>query len=253
MSELFNELGQPIGFPLPNWQPPPFPARETLRGRFCQLEPLNPKKHALDLHYAFSTEPDPGQWTYLPYGPFPNLKAYQDWVQHASVQEDPLLFAIVDFRELKALGIAGYLRIAPEHGSIEVGHLAYAPTLRRTAAATEAMFLLMELAFGLGYRRYEWKCDSLNANSCRAAQRLGFKFEGTFRQATVYKGRNRDTSWFSIIDSEWPALRTAFQEWLQPQNFDESGKQRVSLSTITAGLRAKGLPASGERPAPQLN
>lgn len=250
--EVLNEHGQPIGVPLTDWQAPLVPARETLRGRFCQLEPINAARHAADLYYAFTSEPDSGMWTYLPYGPFPNLLSFQRWVEHLSAQTDPLMYAIIDFRELKAVGVAGYLRITPEHGSIEVGHLNYSPALRRTPAATEAMFLLMERAFSMGYRRYEWKCDSLNANSCRAALRLGFKFEGTFRQATIYKGRNRDTSWFSILDSEWPAIRSVLDQWLSPANFDEAGKQRVALSQLTADLRRKGVLASSQPALPQL-
>ncbi len=253
MSDIFNEHGQPIGVPLPDWHPPAPPDRDTLRGRFCQLEPINVKRHAAELYYALTSEGDSGLWTYLPYGPFPNLASYMQWVEFVSKQEDPQLYAIIDFEELKAVGVAGYLRIAPEQGSIEVGHLCYSPALRRTAAATEAMFLLMQRAFALGYRRYEWKCDSLNANSCRAALRLGFKFEGTFRQATVYKGRNRDTSWFSILDSEWPAIRAAFEEWLDPSNFDVAGQQNLGLSAITAELRSRGALASRQTALPQLN
>lgn len=146
---------------------------------------------------------------------------------------DPLFFAIVDSTSGEAIGVASYLRISPSSGSIEVGHLNFSPKLQRTPAATEAMFLMMRHAFELGYRRYEWKCDSLNDPSRQAALRLGLSFEGIFRQATVRKGRNRDTAWYAAIDKEWPALCTAFDRWLSPSNFDEQGHQRVSLSSLT--------------------
>jgi len=144
--------------------------------------------------------------------------------------EDPLFFAIVDAASGRAAGIGSYLRIGPASGSIEVGHLQFSPRLQRTPAATEAMQLMMCNAFELGYRRYEWKCDALNAASRRAAERLGFRFEGVFRQATVYKGRSRDTAWYSIIDQEWPGLERAFRMWLEPGNFDHDGRQRRSLA-----------------------
>jgi RimJ/RimL family protein N-acetyltransferase len=146
-----------------------------------------------------------------------------------SGKADPLFYAIVDLEQGRAVGVAAYLRIEPSAGSIEVGHINYSPLLQRTPAATEAMFLMMERVFDLGYRRYEWKCDALNEPSRTAAERLGFSYEGTFRHATVYKGRNRDTAWFSITDTEWPMLRRAFQSWLQPDNFDEQMRQRRSL------------------------
>ena len=136
----------------------------------------------------------------------------------------------------KAAGLASYLRITPESGSLEVGHLAFSPQLQATTAATEALYLLMKHAFDLGYRRYEWKCDALNQPSRRAAQRLGFSFEGIFRQATLYKGRNRDTAWYAVTDKEWPELERAFKTWLRPENFDRDGQQRTSLSNLTAPL-----------------
>lgn len=169
-------------------------------------------------------------WTYLGYGPFASLADYQAWMQIACMGDDPLFFTIMDRASNKPLGLASYLRIDPRSGSIEVGHLAYSPLLKRTAAATEAMYLMMARAFDLGYRRYEWKCDSLNAPSRSAALRLGFTFEGIFRQATVVKGRNRDTAWFAIIDKDWPAIREAFVRWLSPDNFDAAGRQCTSLA-----------------------
>jgi RimJ/RimL family protein N-acetyltransferase len=157
-------------------------------------------------------------------------------VSASATTSDPLFFAIVDKALKRAVGVASYLRIDPRHGSIEVGHLMFSPLLQGKPAATEAMFLMMERAFEMGYRRYEWKCNALNEPSRRAAQRLGLSYEGLFRQAAVVKGRNRDTAWYAAIDQEWPALKAAFQKWLEPSNFDEGGRQRVALSTLTAPL-----------------
>src|SRR6185295_2637669 len=159
-----------------------------------------------------------------------------EWIKKTCLGDDPFFFAIVDAATDRATGVASYLRITPASGSIEVGHLAYSPLLQRSPAATEAMFLLMKHAFEMGYRRYEWKCNSLNAKSRAAAQRLGLSFEGVFRQATVVKGRNRDTAWYAAIDSEWPELKTAFSRWLDPANFDDSGGQRTPLSALTGPI-----------------
>ena len=170
-------------------------------------------------------------WTYLPYGPFENEKEFSDWLQKAKSEPDVVFYAILD-KQSNPIGISGYLRINSEHGTIEVGHLHFSKRLQKTPAATEAMFLMMQYAFEeLGYRRYEWKCNSLNQASCAAALRLGFKFEGTFRQSNVFKGRNRDTNWYSIIDSEWPALKEKFVRWLNPDNFDKQGNQITRLQT----------------------
>jgi RimJ/RimL family protein N-acetyltransferase len=231
-----HQPDQPIGFALPGWTPPPYPARETLAGRFCRVEPLDPERHAADLWAANALATEQRLWTYLPYGPFPTFDDYRAWVEASRQSSDPLYFAIVDAARGQATGVASYLRIAPAAGSVEVGGLAFSPRLQRTPAATEAMYLMMRHAFGLGYRRYEWKCDALNAPSRAAAQRLGFSYEGTFRQATVYKQRNRDTAWFAAIDSEWPALEAAFQKWLDPSNFDASGRQRTRLSELTGPI-----------------
>jgi RimJ/RimL family protein N-acetyltransferase len=229
-------MNQPIGFALPNWKPPPCPTRAPMEGRFCRLEPINGQRHAAELFAANSIDRDGRNWTYLPYGPFESFEAYQAWLHQSCQSSDPLFFAIIDLKQAQAVGVASYLRIDPRNGSIEVGHINYSPLLQRTPAATEAMYLLMRQAFELGYRRYEWKCDSLNAPSRAAAQRLGLSFEGIFRQAVVVKGRNRDTAWYAAIDSEWPALQEAFQRWLDPSNFDETGTQRVRLSELTAPI-----------------
>ena len=173
-------------------------------------------------------------WTYLAYGPFEDLGTYRQWLDNAAGGEDPFFFAIVAADQERAVGVASFLRVKPADGSVEVGHLAFSPALQRTTAATEAMALMMSTAFDeLGYRRYEWKCDALNAASRRAALRLGFVYEGTFRQETVVQGRNRDTAWFSVTDKEWPRLKDAFGRWLAPGNFGPDGRQRVALSELT--------------------
>lgn len=236
MSVPTNAHGQPIGRPLPDWKVPAQPARAPLEGRYCRLEPVSPERHADPLFQAFARDAGEGLWTYLAYGPFVSLAEYRDWMEANCLGSDPLFFAICDLPARRPLGLASYLRVTPASGSIEVGHLAYSPALQQTAAATEAMYLMMRQAFELGYRRYEWKCDALNAPSRAAATRLGFTFEGIFRQATVYKGRNRDTAWYSIVDGDWPALRVAFETWLAPSNFDEEGRQRTRLSDLTRSI-----------------
>ena len=225
----------PVGPALPRWRARPRPPRTPIIGRSCRLEPLDAARHAAALHAAYGADAAGRGWTYLPYGPFADEVAFRSWVEEMARQDDPLFFAIVD-PSGNPIGMASYLRIAPAAGSIEVGHIHYAPALQRTRAATEAMYLMMRRAFDeLGYRRYEWKCDDLNAASLRAADRLGFVYEGTFRQHTVYKGRSRDTAWYSIIDTDWPAVRRVFEAWLDPANFDERGRQRTPLR---AGGRA---------------
>lgn len=236
MTSEKNSLGQPIGHAVPNWKTSPRPARVTLAGRFCRVEPLDPARHAADLFAANSTDKEGRMWTYLGYGPFSTLEEYRAWMEPMCRAEDPLFFAIVDASSGQAAGVASLLRIDPANGSIEVGHLAYSPLLQRKPAATEAMFLLMQYAFSLGYRRYEWKCNALNEPSRLAAQRLGFSYEGVFRQAAVVKGHNRDTAWYAMIDSEWPSVRDAFTRWLSPANFDSTGRQRSSLGSLTAPI-----------------
>ena len=221
-----NELRQPIGASLPDWKGVEFPAPEVMEGRCCRLEPLE-EKHAANLWEANQWDAQGRNWTYLPYGPFASEEDYAGWVKAVSNERDPQFFAVMV--EGKGLGVASYLRINPEIGLIEVGHIHFSNLLKQTPAATEAMYLMMKRAFELGYRRYEWKCDALNAPSKAAALRLGFQEEGVFRQATIYKGRNRDTAWYSIIDSEWPDLKEKFETWLRPENFDEEGRQKNSL------------------------
>jgi len=206
-----------------------------MEGRLCRLEPLH-TSHIDGLYEVYGLDAEGGIWTYLPYGPFDSLASFRDWAEGTCFGDDPLFYAIVDPASGKPLGVASYLRIDPRNGSIEVGHINYSPQLQRTRAATEAMYLMMARAFELGYRRYEWKCNALNAPSRAAARRLGFSFEGVMRQATVVKGRNRDTAWFSVIDGEWPALKDAFENWLSPGNFDAQGRQRTRLSDLTAPI-----------------
>ena len=235
MAEYFNELGQPIGFPLPQWKGRPRPPRSAMEGRYCIVEPIDPARHAAHLHAANSLDREGRNWTYLPYGPFDRLEDYRSWLDRVSASDDPVFHAIIERQSGRAVGVASYMRIDPPAGVIEVGGINYAPPLQRTPAATEAMSLMMRRVFDeLGYRRYEWKCDSPNAPSRAAALRLGFQYEGLFGQATVYKARNRDTCWFSILDSEWPARRAAFERWLDPDNFDATGRQRRSLSSFAS-------------------
>lgn len=205
-----------------------------MTGRFCRLEPLDADVHAASLYQANAVDAEGKNWTYLPYGPFESFESYHAWLAQNSTGEDPIFFAVIDHTHRSAVGVASYMRINPEAGSVEVGGINYSPLLQRKPAATEAMYLMMKHAFSLGYRRYEWKCNALNAASRAAAQRLGFSFEGVFRQASVVKGHNRDTAWYSVVDSEWPSLNAAFSRWLDPSNFDEQGKQRVRLSILTA-------------------
>lgn len=235
MQHSANSFGQPIGFSLPSWQPPAVPDRQILQGQYCRLEPLDSDRHAARLYAAHQVD-DASHWTYLAYGPFENEHDYTTWMRGICAANDPLFFAVLDLPEQRPLGIASYLRITPSSGSIEVGHIHYSRELRLSRAGTEAMYLLMREAFRLGYRRYEWKCDALNEPSRRAAERLGFRYEGTFRQATVYKGRNRDTAWYAIIDKDWPRIETAFQTWLAPGNFDRQQCQRIRLSELTRGV-----------------
>jgi len=225
-----NELGLPVGVPVDGWTPRARPPRTVLAGRFCKVRPLDAARDAAPLFAANSLDREGRMWTYLSYGPFATPEAYRAKLEEWEASEDPQFFAIADAAIDAATGVGSYLRIDADNGSIEIGHLQFPPRLQRTPAATETLYLALKQAFELGYRRCEWKCDALNAASRRAAERLGFRFEGVFRQALVYKGRNRDTAWYSIIDAEWPTLATAFETWLDPGNFDASGVQRMSLA-----------------------
>jgi RimJ/RimL family protein N-acetyltransferase len=233
--EHTNRLGQPVGAELAGWSPRLRPPHTALDGRLCRLEPLDLDRHAEALHRAYAADAEGRNWTYLPYGPFDSAQAWAATLSAVARLTDALFYAIAPAGSAQPVGVASYLRIEPAMGSIEVGHLAYSPQLQRHPAATEAMYLMMRHVFDeLGYRRYEWKCDDRNQASRRAALRLGFRFEGIFRQHMVIKGRNRDTAWYAILDSEWPALRAAFEQWLDPANFDAAGRQRTRLEALRA-------------------
>jgi len=229
-----------MGAPVRNWAPPPAPTGARLEGRYAVLEPLSAGSHAALLYRAYAGQDQ--VWDYLPYGPFHSAAQYHRWVRDHAAQPDPLFYAVRNMETDAWEGVASYLRVKPDAGSIEVGHINYSPALQQTRAATEAMYLMMKWAFEAGYRRYEWKCDAANAGSRRAAQRLGLSYEGVFRQATVVKGRNRDTAWFAAIDAEWPALKEAFEAWLALANFDAQGRQQERLGDLTGLVRVAGDP-----------
>lgn len=233
MTTHFNALHQPIGAPLPDWTARVRPEAVTLTGNHCRLEPLDVQRHGADLLAAHRLDPEGRNWTYLFSGPFTSDADFLHALEKQAAASDVQHYAVIELATQQAVGTLALLRMEPAHGVVEVGHITFSPRLQRTPISTEAQYLLMAYVFDqLGYRRYEWKCDSLNAPSRQAAQRLGFVFEGIFRQAVVYKGRNRDTAWFSITDSEWPALRAAFVAWLDPDNFDAQGQQRASLADL---------------------
>ncbi|MEU0674562.1 GNAT family protein [Streptomyces sp. NPDC006172] len=237
MSARLNEYGQPIGRPLPDWTARPTPARVTLDGRFCRVEPLDADRHTDELYSAYALAADGRDWTYMTVGPFGSRDDYRSHVVAMTQTDDPLHYAVVDLVTGRAVGTLSLMRQDPFDGVVEVGSVAFSTLLKQTPVSTEAQFLLMSYVFDeLGYRRYEWKCDSLNAPSRKAALRLGFTFEGIFRQAVVYKGRNRDTAWYSVIDSEWPQVAKALRSWLSPDNFDADGRQQQSLSAVHAAV-----------------
>lgn len=226
-----NALGAQI-----DWRPVPRPARDPLRGRLILLRPVDPTTDARPL-YEISHPPlgDPSIWTYLFEGPYESMEVLKERLASAADLDDPLFLTLVRLPEEEPQGVASYMRIVPEHGVIEIGNIWFGPPLRRSPAATEAIYVLMRHAFDeLGYRRMEWKCNALNERSRRAAERFGFTFEGVFRQHLVIKGRNRDTAWYAITDKEWPRVRAAFEAWLDPENFDEAGMQRRRLGELRA-------------------
>ncbi|MFC3914555.1 GNAT family N-acetyltransferase [Pseudaeromonas sharmana] len=231
----YNEYGQPVGEAVSGWSRRALPERRTFLGAYCMLEPLDASQHAASLFSAFSQAADGRDWTYLPVGPFPDLAAYRDYLAAAASSQDPGHYAVIDLASGDAIGTLALMRMDPGSGVIEVGHVTFSPRLQQTRLATEAHFLLMRYVFDeLRYRRYEWKCDALNAPSRQAALRLGFQFEGIFRQALVYKQRTRDTAWFSVIDSDWPLLRAGFARWLCQDNFTAQGQQRCTLAACRA-------------------
>lgn len=239
MSTRENEYAQPIGAALPQWKARALPPRIVIEGRYCRIEPLSAKRHAAGLYAAYSRAGDGRAWTYMTVGPFADADAYRHWAEAAARSADPLHFAVVDRATGAALGTLALMRIDAANGVIEVGCVAFSPAMQRTPLSTEAHYLLMKLVFDeLGYRRFEWKCDSLNAPSRQAALRLGFSYEGVFRQAMVYKGRSRDTAWFSMVDGEWPQRRAALEAWLAPGNFDAQGRQLRALADVRGAAAA---------------
>ena len=225
--------GPPLGEQL-NWKPVQRPTRTALRGMHVLVRPVEPRRDAEPL-FEVSHPPvgDPTIWAYLPDGPYESPDGLSRMLSWASDSEDPLFFTLATLPDERPLGMASYLRITPEHGVIEIGHIWFGAPLQHTTAATEAIYLLACHAFDdLGYRRLEWKCNALNAPSRRAAERFGFSFEGVFRQHMVVKGHSRDTAWYAITDREWPAIRNGFEQWLASENFDRAGRQRRSLATL---------------------
>jgi len=231
MSNATNDLNQPIGMPVENWVAAKLPPVYVIEGRYCRIEALSVQRDCKQLFDAFSLDTDAKNWTYLPYGPFASVAEFQSWLEQSSLSNDPMFYTVIDSQTNQAVGLASYLRIDPTPGVIEVGHIHFSPKIQRSRISTEAMYLMMKRVFDeLGYRRYEWKCDALNQPSRNAALRFGFQFEGIFRQATMYKNRNRDTAWFAIIDKDWPQQKAAFEQWLNTDNFDKQGNQVRKLS-----------------------
>ncbi len=229
------ETGLPIGPELVDSGPSRAPERVVLEGRHARLEPLDAARHGDDLHAA-STPPDRAmRFRYMPELPPAAPESFHDWLGAAADSTDPLFFAVIDRATGRAEGWQTFLRITPVHRCIEIGNIYWGPSIAGTRIATEAMYLFAVYALEtLGYRRYEWKCDALNAPSRRAALRFGFTYEGHFRRAVIIRGRNRDTSWFSIVDDEWPALKAVYEQWLAAENFDTQGRQRTRLSELMA-------------------
>lgn len=231
-----NVEGSLVGLPVNQEGLVAMPTGETLSGHWVRLERLSSERHSKDLFDAFAVESDGRLWTYMPHGPFDTLSDLMAWATSVESSDDPLFYAIINVATGRAIGVASYLRINPTDRTIEVGWITYSRELQRTPGATEAMYLMARFAMDLGYRRYEWKCNALNAPSISAAERLGFSFEGVFRNAVIVKGRNRDTAWFAWTDSDWPAIRQALESWLAPTNFDEFGRQHSSLRDHTKVL-----------------
>jgi len=237
VSTHLSAYGQPIGPPVEDWRERQGPQRVALNGRYCRVTPIDVERDATALFEAYMLAPDDRDWTYLAQERPRCLASFREYLAKNAASSDPLHYAIIDRPGERAVGTAALMRIEPVHGVIEVGYITFSPKLKRTRASSEAMYLLMRYVFDeLGYRRYEWKCDSLNAPSRAAAKRYGFQFEGIFRQAIIYKGRSRDTAWFSVIDKDWPRIRTAFETWLSPENHDAGGQQRRALATIRDSL-----------------
>lgn len=220
---------------LSGWTARPFPPRTPMTGERVRLEPVSVAAHGDALWAAASMGGDPHQWTWLPYGPFPDRDTFLAWLGEREASVDPQFHAIVDAGTGRAMGMCSFMRVDAANGVIEIGHIWFSPAIQRSTLATEAIVLLMRRTFDeLGYRRLEWKCDNANVRSKRAATRFGFTPEGVFRKHLVAKGRNRDTAWYSLLDDEWPGNRTVFAAWLDPENFRPDGTQVRSLGEIRA-------------------
>ncbi|MEN5018718.1 GNAT family protein [Erwinia sp. Eh17-17] len=237
MTQRTNEFGQPIGAPLPYWQPVPLPDVSMMAGIYCRLERLDPQRHGDDLYAAYASAPDGSDWTYLTEDRPASPEAFHIWLEQRAATPGFITFSIICAQRNKPVGLVSYLRIDPSNGSLEIGGVTWSPLMKRTVIGTEALWLMINQTFTLGYRRCEWKCDSLNAPSRQAALRMGFTYEGTFRQTMVRKGRSRDSDWFSIIDSEWPVINQALTDWLSAENIDASGQQRQSLSALMRAVK----------------
>ena len=239
MTELINEHGQPVGASLPGWNGAKHPGHIGMQGQYAKLVSLDALTHTQDLFNAFRNDTTGKIWTYNGNGPYNTATGLQAWLTEVSGVDAQPFFAVVDVHDGKPKGVASFLRIQPRHGVIEIGSITFAPSLQRTRVATEAIYLMMKWALGdLGYRRLEWKCDALNAPSRAAALRFGFSFDGVFEQAVIYKARNRDTAWYSLLDRDWAPVDRGFQSWLSPKNFDEDNQQRRKLADLIAEERA---------------
>jgi len=242
-----NSLGQEVGRPVKGFRQALYPSRKVLCGQWCILEPLDPERHLDDLWNEISRDEQRGKWTYMFAGPFEERADYCLWLSTLASTPGIVPYAIVDSSENHALGTVTFMRIHTDEARIEIGNVFFGPRLRRTRLATEAIFVLGREVFdGLGYRRLEWKCDALNSPSRKAALRFGFAYEGTFFNAVVVKGRNRDTAWYSITRDEWPLVRDGYLKWLSPLNFTDSGEQLTPLGDYLRPLRDGPYPSQLE-------
>ena len=231
-----DENQMPVGKIVPDWRGTIRPPQKTLTGKYCTLEPLTLEQHGKDLFVLNLQDTTGRDYTYLPYGPFPDKSSFEIWLSEVSASPETEMYAIMNPESRSAVGHLGYLRIDPVHGSIELGHVKFSDQIKRSQLSSEAVYLMINNVFALGYRRLEWKCNALNKASRKAAQRFGFSYEGTFRQLMVVKGRNRDTAWFSILDHEWHPLKKMYTQWLDSENFNAKGEQKISLSEMTRPL-----------------
>lgn len=231
-----NEYGQPVGLPIPNFRPAQRPKATLIQGQYCILEKLNADKHGEALYRSTQLDPEGKLWTYLPYGPFNSLRDFKVWLEKQSNKPDPHFFCVKNRTNGEPVGFFSLTRIFPEAGNAELAHVYFSPALKRTRIATDAVFQIIKHVFELGNRRCEWKCNSLNNPSCNAALRFGFSFEGVFRSAQVVKGRNRDTAWFSLQKDDWEQIKRCYTMWLDENNFEDNGIQKISLSALTAPL-----------------